>query len=136
MHTELFREHIQKIWGWDDEWQMTNFQKEWKEAVTEVIHEGDDLLGYIQTRPEPGHLYVLNLGLAARVQHQGIGTEVMEILKSRATTQNIPMRLSVFKTNQRVIAFYERLGFKTDKTTETGCEMFWSPRRSALTKAE
>lgn len=126
MHVELFREHIEEIWGWDDEWQIANFRKEWDEVFTEVIHAGDDLLGYIQTRLEPDHLYVLNLALYARHQNKGVGTTVMNILKKRAMTLGLPVRLSVFKTNQRVIAFYERLGFRVYEKTETGCKMGWS----------
>ncbi|MGJ8678357.1 MAG: hypothetical protein ACSHX0_12640 [Akkermansiaceae bacterium] len=68
MHVELFREHIEGIWGWDGEWQVANFKKQWEEVVTEVIHAEDELLGYIQNRLEADHIYVLNLALYA--QHQ------------------------------------------------------------------
>ena len=127
LHVELFREHIEKIWGWDDEWQTANFQKEWEEVATEIIHAGDELLGYIQTRLESDHLYVLNLAMNPRHQNQGWGTAAMNILKKRARTERLPMRLSVFRTNPRVIHLYERLGFEIYATTETGCKMCWMP---------
>jgi len=126
IHVELFREHIEKIWGWDDQWQIANFKKEWDEATTEVIYFDDELLGYMQTRNKPDHLYVLNLALNPKHQNQGHGSWVMNLIKNRATTQGLPVRLGVFKTNQRVIAFYERLGFEVDEKTETGCAMSWS----------
>lgn len=128
LHVELFREHIDKIWGWDEEWQITNFQKEWEEVVTEVIHSGNLLLGYVQTRVESDHIYVLSLGLNSRYQNQGLGTAAMNLIKERAMSMILPIRLSVFKTNPRVISFYERLGFEIHERTETGCKMFWLAR--------
>jgi len=127
IYVEAFRKHIEGIWGWDDQWQITNFQKEWDEFVTEVIYSEDELQGYLQTRLEADHLFLLNLALYPQYQNQGLGAEVMSIIKERAMTHRLPLRLNVFKTNQRVIAFYEGLGFKIHAKTETGCEMCWSP---------
>lgn len=126
MHVEVFREHIDKIWGWDEEWQITNFQKEWGEVVTELIEAGGELLGYIQTRHEPDHIYILNLALYPKHQNQGLGARTMNTLKKRAEAQSLPMELCVFRTNQRAITFYERLGFEIYGKTETGSKMRWS----------
>ena len=136
MHEKLFRDHIEEIWGWDDEWQLANFQKEWDEVITEVIHIEDAILGYIQIRMEPDHIYVLNLALDTQYQSQGLGSKAMNILKKRAMNQRLPLRLSVFKTNQRVITFYERLGFRVDEETDTGCRMCWSVHPNPLPCSE
>ena len=126
LHEEVFREHIERIWGWDDEWQITNFQKEWGMVITEVIEDGEEVSGYLQIRQELEHLYVLNIALSCQHQNQGFGTQVIEILKKRAEAQGLPIKLNVFRTNERVIKFYERAGYKIYETTETGCKMGWS----------
>ena len=125
MHVELFREHIDEIWGWNNDWQIENFKKEWAEVQTELILQGDRLCGYIQIRHKPDHLYVLNLALYSEFQNQGIGSKAMESVKQRARSKGLEIRLSVFKTNQRVIQFYTRLGFEIEAKTETGLQMLW-----------
>lgn len=125
LHVELFRRHIEQIWGWDDDWQLANFKKEWAEVRTEIlIHEGE-LLGYIQTRHETDHIYVLNLALYPRFQSRGVGSMAMELMKQRAKFEKLPIKLNVFRTNQRVIEFYKRLGFEVEMETETGLRMHW-----------
>lgn len=91
--------------------------------MTQVIQSGDEVWGYLQTWLEIDHLYVVNIALRARHQNQGLGATVMNMIKERAETPGFPVRLSVFKTNQRVVAFYERLGFEIHETTDTGCKM-------------
>lgn len=125
MHVELFQKHIDEIWRWDDDWQIENFKKEWAEVQTELILIGDELCGYLQVRQEPDHLYILNLALYPRFQSQGIGSKVMQVLKQRAKSEGLPIQLNVFKTNQRVIEFYQRLGFEIEAKTETGLRMLW-----------
>lgn len=127
IHVELFREHIEAIWGWNEEWQINNFKNEWQEVVTEIVEAQGELLGYLQTRSDSDHIYILNLALKAKHQNQGLGTKVMNIIKKRAASQSLPIELSVFRTNQRVIAFYERLGFKVYEQTDTGYKMRWQP---------
>ena len=125
LHVNLFRDHIEKIWGWDEDWQIANFQKEWDDSRTEVIQVDGNVVGCVQTRLEADHIYVLNLAIGNKHQGLGLGSAVMNALKERATTQALPIQLSVFRTNQRVIAFYERLEFGIVEETETGCKMHW-----------
>ncbi len=67
----------------------------------------------------------MNLALHPQHQNQGFGSETMNLLKERAVRQRLAIHLSVFKTNQRVIAFHERLGFRILENTDTGCRMGW-----------
>ncbi|RYD41769.1 MAG: GNAT family N-acetyltransferase [Verrucomicrobiaceae bacterium] len=127
LHEELFRHHIEQIWGWDDEWQLANFHKEWDESLTELILHDGQTAGYIQTREEPDHLYLLGIAIDPACQGKGIGTAVMRTLQQRASLGRLPLRLSVFRTNARVIAFYQRLAFAVESETETGCVMRWEP---------
>lgn len=125
LHEELFRSHIERIWGWDDAWQLANFRKEWEESLTELIRHEGETAGCIQTREEPDHLYLLGIAISPRFQGIGVGTAVMEAIQDRAALRQLPLRLSVFRTNPRVVTFYERLGFVTEAETETGWRMRW-----------
>jgi ribosomal protein S18 acetylase RimI-like enzyme len=134
LHVELFRCHIELIWGWDDDWQLDNFKKEWAEVRTEILTKDGELLGYIQTRQESDHFYVLNLAVYRRCQCLGLGSMAMEILKQRAIREGLSIKLSVFRTNQRVIEFYKRLGFEIEVETETGLRMHWRDEASTKNK--
>jgi ribosomal protein S18 acetylase RimI-like enzyme len=132
LHVELFRRHIEQIWGWDDDWQLDNFKKEWAEVRTEILSQEGEPLGYIQTRQESDHIYVLNLAVYPSSQCLGLGSMAMEVLKKRAILEGLSIKLSVFRTNQRVIEFYKRLEFEIEAETETGLRMHW--RDEASTK--
>lgn len=127
MHGQLFRAMIEEIWGWDDGWQRENFAKEWAEVETSVIERGGQRLGYLQVRwrEDPAEGYVLNFALLPEHQARGIGTRVMEGLQRRAQEARLPLRLSVFRTNPRALAFYQRLGFRIEETTDSGVRMGW-----------
>tara|TARA_R110002049_G_scaffold111268_1_gene260403 strand:- start:1377 stop:1922 length:546 start_codon:yes stop_codon:yes gene_type:complete len=122
LYEELFRNHIEQIWGWDDDWQSQNFETDWTESDFEIIEFGGVQVGYLQTqlRSDPKHLFVINLGLRSQFQDQGIGTEVMHILETRAGNLDVPIRLNVFRTNPAALRFYTRLGYEQDEVTESG----------------
>jgi ribosomal protein S18 acetylase RimI-like enzyme len=134
LHVELFRHHIEQIWGWDDDWQLDNFKEEWAEVRTEILSQDGELLGYIQTRQESDHFYVLNLAVYPGSQCLGLGSMAMEVLKQRAIFEGLSIKLSVFRTNQRVIEFYKRLGFEIEAETETGLRMHWHDEASTKDK--
>jgi ribosomal protein S18 acetylase RimI-like enzyme len=58
----------------------------------------------------------------------------MEVLKQRAIFEGLSIKLSVFRTNQRVIEFYKRLGFEIEAETETGLRMHWHDEASTKDK--
>ena len=127
LHEELFRPHIDQIWGWNDEWQRGNFLTEWDRAQTEVIECDEHMAGYLQTERgnNPEHLYVLSLAISPEHQGRGVGTHVMNTLMRRTTKQHLPVRLNVFRTNPAALRFYLRLGFETDGSTESGVALKW-----------
>jgi ribosomal protein S18 acetylase RimI-like enzyme len=125
LHVTLFREQIEPIWGWDDSWQLENFLKEWNEVRTVTIHDEGRLAGCIQTREAPDHFYLLNLAIDLPFQSRGIGSEAMRQLQQEAAARAMAVRLSVFKSNDRVLGFYRRLGFRITEETETGFRLQW-----------
>jgi ribosomal protein S18 acetylase RimI-like enzyme len=129
LHEELFRSHIEQIWGWDDEWQRANFRKEWDNAPPEIILLDGNKAGCVQVRKEADHLYILNLALHPRFQGQGAGTAVVRTIQQRAAALNLPVRLSVFRTNPRVAGFYQKEGFEVEEETVTECRMRWKARK-------
>lgn len=127
LHVRVFRKHIEEIGGWDNTWQVSNFMKQWLDVQTEIIVQDSETLGYLQTRREHDHLYILNLAIDPRFQSQKLGSIAVEVIKQRAELLGYPIKLSVFRTNLRVTEFYKRLGFEVEAETETGIKMQWQP---------
>ena len=125
LHEQLFRPHIEQIWGWLGDWQRENFLATWKECETRVIESHGEIVGYVQTLQHPNHVLLKNIGLAPSHQSRGIGFLLIGSLQSDATALGLPLRLSVFTTNPRAQRFYERAGFVREGRTSALQHMSW-----------
>lgn len=125
IHREVFRSHIEQIWGWNEEWQKANFAKELASSTTTVIWINYLIVGYLQVRDEGKRIYIQNIALLPDFQSKGIGTRLIKELQAAAAVRGVPVELGVFRTNESARRFYERLGFERTCTTETHTEMSW-----------
>ncbi|QJE97400.1 GNAT family N-acetyltransferase [Luteolibacter luteus] len=125
LYKELFQNHIDQIWGWDENWQKENFAKEWEEARTWRIDSQGQLSGYLQLRDEADFMYVLSLGILPAFQGRRIGRVIMRSLQQEAAGKGLPLRLSVFRTNPRALSFYQGLGFRVTEETEAFQRLEW-----------
>lgn len=132
IHRSVFRFHIEKLWGWDEEWQRENFALECAAAVTSVVEIDSQIAGYIQILNQESQIYVQNIAIAVDRQGNGVGTMLLKCLQSRAAAQQVPLHLGVFRTNTSAQKLYKRLGFHDVGETRTHIEMSWtdSPRAS------
>jgi hypothetical protein len=48
LHRAVFHGHIEKIWGWGESWQRSNFAAEFAYATTSVIEVDGQTVGYFQ----------------------------------------------------------------------------------------
>jgi|GEM_PF-472928 len=122
-HEICFRHHIEQIWGWDDAWQWEYFCKEWDEADWRVLLDGEKVIGYLCWTIEYDHLYLKNVSLLPGYQGRGLGGLAMDFIENLAEEKNLAVKLSVFKTNKRVLEFYKKRGFKVIEEIETGFRM-------------
>ena len=125
IHHTVFRSHIEKLWGWDEDWQRLNFVTEFANTVTYVIEIEGKVAGYLQLLDEENRMYVQNLAVSPTFQGQGIGTQLLKDLQLRAKNQNMSVSLGVFQTNKRAKSLYEQLGFRKVNETRTHIEMLW-----------
>lgn len=125
LHRSVFRSHIEQLWGWDEDWQYSNFRSECASAATSVIEVDGQIAGYIQVLDRGSHIDVQNIAIAPAFQCQGMGTMLLKDLQSQATARKRPIHLGVFKTNTAAQRLYERLGFRQVGETRTHIEMTW-----------
>ena len=122
-HEICFRHHIEEIWGWNDAWQWENFCKEWDQGHWRVLLDGEKVIGYLCWAIEPDHLYLKNISLLPEYQGRGLGDVAMDFIEAQAAEKELAIKLSGFRTNQRVMSFYQRRGFNLIETVETGFRM-------------
>jgi ribosomal protein S18 acetylase RimI-like enzyme len=125
IHRAVFRPHIERIWGWDEEWQKANFSRELASATTSVIQVDSVTAGYLQSRDEGSRIYVQNIALLPAFQGKGLGTRLMKELQAKAALRGVPLELSVFRGNDPARRFYERLGFRETGESHTHTQMAW-----------
>lgn len=125
VHRAAFQGHIEKIWGWDESWQLSNFAAEFARAATSVIETNGQIIGYVQILDEDDRIYVQNIAILRESQGNGIGTQILKELQLAAAARKVPLQLSVFRTNTMAQRLYERLGFRRTGETRTHIKMSW-----------
>jgi ribosomal protein S18 acetylase RimI-like enzyme len=102
--------HIEKIWGWDLEWQIADFDKNLSKYITSLIISDDKTIGYIQYKIENKQGYINMLILLPEQQSQGLGKALLnDFIKDNNL---ITLSLRCFKVNKRAFKFYKREGFE------------------------
>ena len=124
LYKAAFKWRVDKLFAWDDTWQMKRFMEDWQKLTTEVILLNQHLVGYIQTNTDDD-LYLANIALTSSAQNQGLGKKLIELLKQRSTETQQRLHLSVHKINQRALKFYQREGFQIYQETDETLKMQW-----------
>lgn len=127
LHRAVFREHIEKIWGWDEATQRSLFRREMDSSATRIVEVEGKTAGYLQIEADARRLFLRNLALDPDHQGAGLGSLVVRWLQREAAGRGVSVDLTVFRTNPRAERFYERLGFRRTGRTEAFVEMRWEP---------
>jgi len=115
LYRDAMGEFIQAVWGWDEQWQMDDFEKNWTLLTTEVIEIDSAFAGYIQTEVRTDCLYITMLILTPQNRSKGSGSRIIKDLRERAAKSGMKLQLQVFKLNHRALEFYGKAGFHSVK---------------------
>jgi ribosomal protein S18 acetylase RimI-like enzyme len=132
IHKEVFEEHIEQIWSWDEAWQRANFAAELNSTVTSVIEINGRVGGYIQVRDEEDRIYLQNIALSSAFQGKGFGGKLVEDIQNKAKSRGVSLELAVFRTNSRARRFYECCGFRIVGKTDEFVEMSWNGQNTPI----
>ena len=123
IHEICFKHHIEDIWGWDEEWQRNHFDQEWQVGEWRILKESNQVIGYLMWKVKNDHLYLHNISLLPECQGRGLGKLAMEYIQKEADSRGGAIKLSAFRTNERVLKFYLNLGFNVIEKVDTGLRM-------------
>ncbi|TDF35800.1 N-acetyltransferase [Alteromonadaceae bacterium M269] len=109
-YRESMRRHIEQIWGWDEQWQSSDFETRWADCKNRIIRDGNTDIGYIQTVDLAEEHYIMMLIILPEFRSKGIGRRLLDEIRSSTQTKCIGLR--VFRTNFKALRFYQSQGFR------------------------
>jgi GNAT superfamily N-acetyltransferase len=77
LYEEALRHHIEIIWGWDDDWQQTYFDKAFLSLSTRVIEVDGCFAGYLQVDHGSDEDYLSMLVLDPGFRSGGVGARLL-----------------------------------------------------------
>jgi ribosomal protein S18 acetylase RimI-like enzyme len=121
------REVIERTWGWDDDWQVKDFDRRIGAYQVFVIDVGEEPVGGLMLDLTPDNLDIVELQILPEHQRQGIGTWVIERVIDDAKRRGLCVTLSVVPANSHARRLYERIGFCATGVDEPFIRMRYSP---------
>jgi ribosomal protein S18 acetylase RimI-like enzyme len=82
------------------------------------VYEGKRPLGFCWIELRQGVLHIHGLVLAKEHQGHGVGTRVLEVLETEFRGKASAIEIGVYSSNEQARAFFERHGYRVDRTRE------------------
>ena len=97
---------------WQFELQRREYDTRFPDADYRIIMVDQQPAGRIWVGSDDQQLRLLDIALLPEFQNRGVGTALLQRLKSHAESAGKALRHMVFVLNNNADRFYERLGFK------------------------
>lgn len=112
LHDEIFHQEIEERWGWDDQWQKENFDKEWERDVFKVAKHKEQVIGYVHFTKETDKIYLQNIGIVPEFRNKGLGSFLLKRILKEAQKLGIAVELSVHTKNEVALRLYKKYDFE------------------------
>lgn len=112
---------------WQFDLQRREYDTRFPEADYRVILIDQQPAGRIWIGTDNEQIRLLDIALLPEFQSRGVGTALLEGLKSEAQNAGKALRHMVFVLNNNADRFYERLGFKKIEDFGAYKHMEWRP---------
>ena len=106
-----YREYVEQVWGWDDNYQRERHSREFTSHNFHIIQFCGTDVGFFITSSTSDTLKVNQIFILPEYQGRGIGSACMTRIIDNANLEQRVVVLQVLKVNTRGIALYRRLGF-------------------------
>lgn len=120
LKTQSNRPYVEKIWGWDEDYQKKDFDGDFSHiAHFRVVEIDCCFAGFIQYYRNDSYFEVVEIHLCPEYRGKGIGSNILRHLQKACVAQNKKIRIGCFKENHRAKALYQKLGFQQTEETDT-----------------
>lgn len=116
-------DYVDKIWGWDEEYQIKDFENDFNTEDYKIIVADHKDIGFIQIYGDDSNINIIEIHIIPEYQGNGIGSSIIKNIIEQAVKRDKSVNIGCFIDNNRAKALYERLGFKIIRRTDTHYEM-------------
>ncbi|PCJ56916.1 MAG: hypothetical protein COA79_17410 [Planctomycetota bacterium] len=114
------RPYVTELWGWDEQYQENNFNKNFNPENMDLIVYQNQKIGMIRTELQDDCLYLAEIFIDKLYRNKGIGTKIIKDLIN--SNKPKPIKLQFLKPNP-VQSLYEKLGFRIIDETNSHYKM-------------
>ncbi|CAN5600415.1 hypothetical protein BH24ACI2_BH24ACI2_15400 [soil metagenome] len=118
LHNAALKQYVTQTWGWDNDWQQQNFERNFNSDVGEIIVINGTDAGFLWVIEKETETLLASIRMLPEFQNKGIGTKIIQKIIGESQKKNKPVRLQVLKINPAK-KLYERLGFEIFDETKT-----------------
>lgn len=129
LHRATMKPHVEKTWGWDEEWQRAYFEAHVDPLERELVMLGDKPVGALEIETREEEIFIASLQIAPAYQGRGIGSQLLRSVQERARAEECAVVLQVLKGNP-ARRLYTRLGFRETGQTRSHHLMRWEAPES------
>lgn len=116
LRAEVMRPDLERVGRFDPVWVRERFLRAFVAANTRMIEVGDETVGCVALRTEPGEHWIEHFYLATARQGRGLGGDVLRRVMHEAGDGR-PFRLNVLQGSP-ARRLYERHGFRFEHEDE------------------
>lgn len=111
LYKSEMRHHVESTWGWNEDWQLNDFDKAFSNFLTYVVEAESKLFGYFQLDIKGGELYLRMMVLAPHARSKGIGAKLLSNIAQLSQQAGYALHFRVLRVNDAARRFYEREGW-------------------------
>ena len=123
MKKESIYDYVQRIWGWNEEYQIKDFETDFILENFKIIVVDNKYIGFVQIKEDMSNVNITEIHIIHEYQGNGIGGNIISNIIKQAIKDNKIVSIGCFIDNTRAKQLYERLGFKITSITTTHYEM-------------
>ena len=123
LYCETLHSDIEETFGWDEEFQQERFKVEYELNSLYWIYVEEKRVGLTCYTCNENSVHTRLLLITPTCQKVGYGRNAMAKIEEVAKTLNLPVTLSVFRTNNAAYRFYTSIGYTTVSEGDTHLDL-------------
>ena len=120
LKSQSVRPYVEKIWGWDENYQQNDFDRDFSQMDQfKVIEINGEFIGFVQYYLEHSCYHVVEIHLLPEYRGNGLGSNILKALQEICVARDRKIQIGCFKENGRAKILYHKLGFIQIGETDT-----------------
>ena len=117
---DSMKKYIELIWGWDEEYQIKSFEKDFSLLNNfKIIYLLTEKIGFLEINETDKLINITEIHINPKFQGRGMGSKIINEIIYEAKGKNKKIAVGCFKKNDGAVKLYIKLGFKLKEETET-----------------